>query len=181
MSMAGATPEGIQSYFNEIFTTYEAKYGINPLSLTDYSSRFKNIIVKAFEQTGLPVVVLIDEYDAPLQHSWKTPVHKDCTEVYRTVFAVLKNADEYEKFVFITGITKFTQISLFSVLNNLTNISFLPEYAAICGITEEEITMNFQPELDEMAQCINLKKIGMAVDGVPFFILKLEEVLLFIR
>ncbi len=151
MSMAGATPEGIQSYFNEVFTAYETKYGIKPLSSTDYSSRFKNIIFKAYEQTGLPAVVLIDEYDAPLQHSWKTPCHKDCTEVYRTVFSVLKNADEYEKFVFITGITKFTQISLFSVLNNLTNISFLPEYAAICGITEEEIGENFQPELERMA------------------------------
>ena len=155
MSMAGATPEGIQCYFNEVFTAYESKYGITPLSLTALSNRFKNIIVKAYEQTGLPVVVLIDEYDAPLQHSWKTPEHKACTEVYRTVFAVLKNADEYEKFVFITGITKFTQISLFSVLNNLTNISFMPEYATICGITEEEIGANFQPELEQMAKINN--------------------------
>ena len=151
MSMAGATPEGIMAYFNEVFTGYETQYGITPLSSTDYSSRFKNIIVKAYQQTGLPTVVLIDEYDAPLQHSWKTPQHEACTEVYRTVFAVLKNADEYEKFVFITGITKFTQISLFSVLNNLTNISFLPEYTTICGITEEEIEANFQPELEKMA------------------------------
>ncbi len=151
MSMAGATAKGIQSYLNEVFTTYERQYDIKPLALDDYSSRFKNIIVKAYEQTGLQVAVLIDEYDAPLQHSWKTPEHSACTEVYRTVFAVLKNADEYEKFVFITGITKFTQISLFSVLNNLTNISFLPEYATICGITEEEISENFQPELEEMA------------------------------
>ena len=151
MSMAGATPESIQSYFDEVFTGYEAKYGIKPLSLTAYSSRLKNIIVKAFEQTGLPVAILIDEYDAPLQHSWKTPLHEACTEVYRSVFAVLKNADEYEKFVFITGITKFTQISLFSVLNNLTNISFLPGYATICGVTEEEIGENFQPELEKMA------------------------------
>ena len=151
MSMAGATPESIHSYLNEVFTAYEAKYGITPLSLTALSSRFKNIIVKAYEQTGLPVAVLIDEYDAPLQHSWKTSCHNECTEVYRTVFAVLKNADEYERFVFITGITKFTQISLFSALNNLTNISFLPEYAALCGITEEEIGENFQPELEKMA------------------------------
>ena len=151
MSMAGATAKGIQSYLNEVFTTYERQYDIQPLSLDDYSSRFKNIIVKAYEQTGLQVAVLIDEYDAPLQHSWKTPEHSACTEVYRTVFAVLKNADEYEKFVFITGITKFTQISLFSVLNNLTNISFLPEYATICGITEVEISENFQPELEKMA------------------------------
>ncbi len=62
------------------------------------------------------------------------------------------NADEYEQFVFITGITKFTQISLFSVLNNLTNISFLPEYTTICGITEKEIGENFQPELEAMAE-----------------------------
>lgn len=151
MSMAGATAAEIKDYFNEAFTAYEAKYGITPLSLTALSSRFKNIIVKAYEQTGMPVAVLIDEYDAPLQHSWKTQSHEECTEVYRTVFAVLKNADEYEKFVFITGITKFTQISLFSALNNLTNISFLPQYATICGITEEEIVENFQPELEQMA------------------------------
>lgn len=151
MSMADATPDGIKTYFDEQFSIYEAKYGITPRPTAPLSSRFKNIIVKAYEETGLQVAVLIDEYDAPLQHSWKTPEHKACTEVYRTVFAVLKNADEYERIVFITGITKFTQISLFSVLNNLTNISFLPEYATICGITEEEIKENFQPELEKMA------------------------------
>jgi len=152
MSMADGTPEGIRAYFDEVFTEYEDKYGITPRSLTALSNRFRNIIVKAYQQTGLQVAVLIDEYDAPLQHSWKTPEHKACTEVYRTVFAVLKNADEYEKFVFITGITKFTQISLFSVLNNLTNISFLPEYTTLCGITEEEIGENFKPELEKMAE-----------------------------
>ena len=152
MSMADATPEGIKAYFDETFAKYETQYGITPRSLTALSNRFKNIIVAAYEQTGLQVAVLIDEYDAPLQHSWKTPEHKACTEVYRTVFSVLKNADEYEKLVFITGITKFTQISLFSVLNNLTNISFLPEYTTICGITEEEILENFMPELEKMAE-----------------------------
>ena len=101
--------------------------------------------------TSEPVAVLIDEYDAPLQHSWKTDAHEGCTETYREVFAILKADDEYERFVFITGITKFTQISLFSVLNNLTNISFEPEYAAICGITEEEIAANFGYEVKKMA------------------------------
>ena len=88
------------------------------------ADRFDAIIVSAYKQTGQPVAVLIDEYDAPLQHSWKTDAHEGCTETYREVFAILKADDEYERFVFITGITKFTQISLFSVLNNLTNISF---------------------------------------------------------
>ncbi len=77
---------------------------------------------------------------------------EECTNVYRNVFAILKADDEYERFVFITGITKFTQISLFSALNNLTNISFLPQYAPLCGITEEEISENFMPELEKMAE-----------------------------
>ena len=88
----------------------------------------------------------------PLQHSWKTPEHDACTEVYREVFSVLKRQDKFEKFVFITGITKFTQISLFSVLNNLSNISFDAPYAALCGITKEEITENFMLELEEMGE-----------------------------
>ena len=79
----------------------------------------------------------------------------DDTDVYRNVFAVLKACDEFEKFVFITGITKFTQISLFSVLNNLSNISFTPENAAICGITEEEMKENFMPEIKKMSEANN--------------------------
>ena len=100
----------------------------------------------------MQVAILIDEYDAPLQHSWQTPEHDACTAIYREVFAILKADDEFERFVFITGITKFTQISLFSVLNNFFNISFEPQFAAICGITEQEISDNFQPELEKMSK-----------------------------
>ena len=131
---------------------YEDKYSIIPAPTAGLADRFDAIITTACRQTGLNVAILIDEYDSPLQHSWNTPEHDECTEVYREVFAILKADDEYQRFVFITGITKFTQISLFSVLNNLTNISFLPEYAAICGITEEEIGQNFKPELERMAE-----------------------------
>lgn len=150
MSGAGTTQEELTAYFEDTFDEYEKKYGITSPPRT-LSKRFKNIIVTAREQSGEQVAVLIDEYDSPLQHSWKTPHHEGCTEVYRKVFAILKEADEYEKFVFITGITKFTQISLFSVLNNLTNQSFNPQWATICGITEEEIKENFMPELKQMA------------------------------
>ena len=94
---------------------------------------------------------MIDEYDSPLQHSWKTPEHEGCTEVYRSVFSVLKLKGNVLRFVFITGITKFTQISLFSVLNHLTNISFLPQYAPLCGITEEEMVAYFAPEIKSLA------------------------------
>ena len=71
-----------------------------------------NIIEGAYNKTGQQVAILIDEYDSPLQHSWRTPHHEACTNIYREVFAILKADDKYEKFVFITGITKFTQISL---------------------------------------------------------------------
>ncbi len=152
LSLAGANAETLRSYLNLRFKDYEKKYDIIPDPTAQLADRFHAIITTAYEQTGLQVAILIDEYDSPLQHSWKTPEHERCTEVYREVFAVLKAADEYERLVFITGITKFTQISLFSVLNNLTNISFEPEYAAICGITEEEISENFQPELERMAE-----------------------------
>ena len=155
MSLAGSTPQAIKSYLNDAFHEYESMYDIKPLPTATLAVRFKRIIITASKKTGNKVAVLIDEYDSPLQHSWKTAEHKDCTDVYRDVFAVLKACDEYERFVFITGITKFTQISLFSVLNNLTNISFMPEYAPICGITEEEIKENFSPELYEMSKANN--------------------------
>ena len=152
MSRGGANAGTLRSYLNLRFKVYEEMYAITPDPTAKLADRFDAIITKAYKQTGANVAILIDEYDSPLQHSWKTPDHDACTEVYREVFAILKADDAYQRFVFITGITKFTQISLFSVLNNLTNISFLPEYAAICGITEEEIGQNFKPELERMAE-----------------------------
>ena len=152
MSRGGATANEVKAYLDRTFDVYEQLYGIHIKPTDSLGNRFDLIIKTAYEQTGLKVAILIDEYDSPLQHSWKTPEHEGCTEVYRSVFSILKADDAYQRFVFITGITKFTQISLFSVLNNLTNISFLPEYAAICGITEEEIGENFKPELERMAE-----------------------------
>lgn len=152
MSRGGANAETIRSYLDIRFGEYEELYGITPKPTAMLADRFDGIIKTAYKKTGLKVAILVDEYDSPLQHSWHTPEHEACTEVYREVFAILKADDEYEKMVFITGVTKFTQISLFSVLNNLTNISFLPEYAAICGITKQEIAENFKPELERMGE-----------------------------
>ena len=152
MSRAGAEPETLRSYLNNIFRQYEGEYSLVPDPTDSLADRFNAIIVGAYEQTGQQVAILIDEYDSPLQHSWKTPHHEACTAVYREVFAILKADDKYEKFVFITGITKFTQISLFSVLNNLSNISFEPEFAAICGITKEEVLRDFKPEINKLAE-----------------------------
>ena len=152
MSRAGAEPETLRSYLDITFDRLEKEYGITPKPTAKLADRFDAIIVGAYKQTGQQVVILIDEYDSPLQHSWKTPHHEACTAVYREVFAILKADDKYEKFVFITGITKFTQISLFSVLNNLSNISFEPEFAAICGITKEEVLRDFKPEINKLAE-----------------------------
>ena len=152
MSRAGAEPETLRSYLDITFDRLEKEYGITPKPTAKLADRFNAIIVGAYEQSGQQVAILIDEYDSPLQHSWKTPYHEACTAVYREVFAILKADDKYEKFVFITGITKFTQISLFSVLNNLSNISFEPEFAAICGITKEEVLRDFKPEINKLAE-----------------------------
>ena len=152
MSRAGAESETLRSYLDNTFDRLEKEYGITPKPTAKLADRFNAIIVGAYEQTGQQVAILIDEYDSPLQHSWKTPYHEACTAVYREVFAILKADDKYEKFVFITGITKFTQLSLFSVLNNLSNISFEPEYAAICGITKEEVLRDFKPEINKLAE-----------------------------
>ena len=152
MSRAGAEPETLRSYLDITFDRLEKEYGITPKPTAKLADRFNAIIVGAYEQTRQQVAILIDEYDSPLQHSRKTPYHEACTAVYREVFAILKADDKYEKFVFITGITKFTQLSLFSVLNNLSNISFEPEYAAICGITKEEVLRDFKPEINKLAE-----------------------------
>ena len=152
MSRAGAAPESVRSYLDNAFHQLESEYDIAVRQDSSLADRFDAIIQTAYNKTGLQVAILIDEYDSPLQHSWKTPQHEACTAVYREVFAILKADDKYEKFVFITGITKFTQISLFSVLNNLSNISFEPDYAAICGITKEEVLRDFKPEINKLAE-----------------------------
>lgn len=152
MSQAGAEAESIRSYLDDAFHNYETENGIDVRQGSSLAVRLKNIIKTAYSKTGMQVVILIDEYDSPLQHSWKTPQHEACTDIYREVFSVLKAQDKYEKFVFITGITKFTQISLFSVLNNLSNISFDAPYATICGISKQEVAENFMPEIEAMGE-----------------------------
>ena len=152
MSCGGATPEELNSYLDDAFYKLEQKYEVAVRPEVSLAVRFQNIIETMFQKTGKQVVILIDEYDSPLQHSWKTPQHDACTAIYKSVFAVLKKEDEHERFVFITGITKFTQISLFSVLNNLSNISFDAPYATICGISKQEVADNFMPEIEAMGE-----------------------------
>lgn len=90
MSCGGATPEELNSYLDDTFYKLEQKYEVAVRPEVSLAVRFQNIIETAFHKTGKQVVILIDEYDSPLQHSWKTPEHDACTAIYKSVFAVLK-------------------------------------------------------------------------------------------
>ena len=130
----------------------EKRHGIHT-DITNISERFQKLVTSLYEKTGTQVVVLIDEYDAPLL----TVLHDhDHLEQMRTelqaFYSPLKDLDPYLRFVFITGITKFSQLSIFSQLNNLNNISMLPQYAAMCGITIKELEDNFQEGIGVLAE-----------------------------
>ena len=153
MSRAGAEPESLKGYLDYTFHEYESLYEIEVRKNYSLATRLSEIIRTAYEQTGHEVVILIDEYDSPLQHSWNTPLYEKCTAIYRDVFVILKSMDKYEGFIFITGCTKFTQFSLTSGLNNLSFIGFDPEYTALCGITKEEAIRYFKPEINKLAAC----------------------------
>ena len=134
----------LERYLGNRLAEYEGQYGIvHPA--TDNNDRFTALIQAAYRQTGKQVVILIDEYDAPLLdvvHEEKTlPVLRN---VMRNFYSPLKASDPYLRFVFLTGITKFSQLSIFSELNNLTNISMDPQFAGICGITKEEVLTQTQ-------------------------------------
>lgn len=153
MSQAGAEPESLKSYLDYTFQEYESLYEIETRGNSPLAIRLIEIIKTAYNKTGLQVAILIDEYDSPLQHSWKTPLYEKCTAIYRDVFVILKSMDKFENFVFITGCTKFSQFSLTSGLNNLSFIGFDSEYAALCGITKEEAICYFKPEINKLAAC----------------------------
>ena len=142
----------LERYLGNRLVEYEVKYGItNPA--TDSNDRLTALIQAAYKQTGKKVVILIDEYDAPLLDV----VHEDTQlpilrNVMRNFYSPLKDCDPYLQFVFLTGITKFSQLSIFSELNNLTNISMFPEFAGICGITKEEVLTQMQDYIGRMAQ-----------------------------
>ena len=152
----------LQSKFNYKLSEYESIWGNNPESET-LGDRFKNLIISAKEQTGKPVIIIIDEYDAPLLDVLH---NEDRLAEIRTIiqefYAPIKANDEYIRFAFITGITKFSQLSIFSAINNLANISMDPEFAAICGITKEELTTTLNQDIELMAEHNGVSKEEMA-------------------
>ena len=147
-------------------THYEAIYGKGEADEVKPNQRLKGIIERAYKKTGKKVVVLIDEYDAPLLdvvHEEKTlPVLRN---VMRNFYSPLKDCDPYLQFVFITGITKFSQLSIFSELNNLKNISMRPDYAGVCGITAEEMLTAMSDYIDDFADAQEITR-EEAIEGL---------------
>ena len=175
MSMAKhAGKEQLESMLSLQLREYERLYGKDEAE-TGLNDRLTGIIRRAYRQTGQKVVVLIDEYDAPLLdvvHEDKNlPVLRD---VMRNFYSPLKACDPWLRFVFMTGITKFSQLSIFSELNNIRNISMQPEYAAICGITENEILTQMSTDIDALAERMGLSredtvaKLKAKYDGYHF-------------
>ncbi|GHT68977.1 ATPase AAA [Bacteroidia bacterium] len=117
------------------------------------ATRFEGLIRRAYEQTGNKVVVLVDEYDKPLLGIMDNlQVNDEIRKILKSFYGVLKSADTYLRFVFLTGVTKFSKVSIFSDLNQLQDISMREQYAGICGISEIELIKNFQPEITALAE-----------------------------
>ena len=134
----------------------EEEWHVNPKDEFSYDDRLTELIKAAYEQTGEKVVILIDEYDAPMLDSITNPELQDyLRERVRNLFSPLKAQEPYLRFVFLTGISKFSQLSVFSELNNLQQMTFDPNYEAVCGITEEELLTDWKTDIELLTEKMN--------------------------
>ncbi|MDR1181916.1 MAG: ATP-binding protein [Bacteroidales bacterium] len=141
----------LNNLLDYILDEYENKWGVTNKP-KEISLRFDNLIKHAYEKTKRKVVVLVDEYDKPLLETMDNlTVNEEIRKILKGFYGVLKSADAYLRFVFLTGVTKFSKVSIFSDLNQLMDISMDEQYAGICGISEAELIHNFQPELKALA------------------------------
>ena len=140
----------------------ESVYGISPSKEEQpfFASRFEKFLKIVYQQTGKQVVILVDEYDKPLLQTMG--VNEELNEHYRNTlkafYSVIKTCDQYIRFAFLTGVTKFSKISIFSDLNNLEDISLRNDYAGICGITGQELEQNFEPEIEALSKAEGLTR-----------------------
>lgn len=150
------TPDDLNAMLNQYLEKWEQIYGCEKQNRSS-EERFAYMIEQAYLQTGKQVVVLIDEYDKPLL---QTLLNEELLDEYRRMlkafYGVLKSSDRYLRFVFLTGVTKFAQVSVFSDLNQLNDISMDYAYNALCGITKEELASNFVPEIKNLSEFLGL-------------------------
>ncbi len=145
---------------NNILSEWEKLYGVSNRSGNEWGPRFSDVLKAAHEQTGAELVVLVDEYDAPLLDTMDDPdLQLKLKQEMRKFFSPLKDLGGILRFVFLTGITKFSQLSIFSELNNLDVITMDDGYAALCGITKEELLSQMKPEIQALAD-----KQGLSYD-----------------
>jgi len=169
------TVESLISRIRLFLSPLEKKYNITPVE-GDLAQRFEEIIKQIYEATQRQVVILVDEYDKPLLQTMD--VNEALNEQYRNTlkafYSVIKTCDQYIRFAFLTGVTKFSKVSIFSDLNNLNDISLLPKYAGICGISQSELETVFTPEIQSLAQANGLaydetlRQLKQKYDGYCF-------------
>ena len=167
-------PEQLELYLGYILEDQEKKWGISEPRI-GANNRLIDLINTAYEKSGKQVVVLIDEYDAPMLDVAHEKEQLDVLRnIMRNFFSPLKYSEAKLRFVFLTGITKFSQVSIFSELNNITNVSMDDEYAGICGITKEELLENMSDDIDMLADALGysremmIAKLKENYDGYHF-------------
>lgn len=166
--------ESLDNILNDTLYKWEKVYGTEP-SETSLPLRFKGIIRRAYEQTGNRVAIFVDEYDKPmLQAIGNEELQKAFRSTLQAFYGAIKTMDGYIKFAFLTGVTKFGKVSVFSALNNLIDLSMDEQYAAICGMTEKEIHENLEEDLHELARKQKMsyvevcKELKVCYDGYHF-------------
>ena len=168
--------ENLENVLDRHLSIWENKYGVREKRV-DLEDRFQSLLRYIYETTHQQVIVLVDEYDKPLLLTLEEGL-EDLNNEYRRIlkgfFAVLKSGDPYLRFVFLTGVSRFSKISLFSDLNHLNDISLNRDYSSVCGITEEELKSNFQPEIEALSESEQLtyeetlEKLKQTYDGYLF-------------
>lgn len=166
--------DSLYMVLNDYLTTWESKYGARESEAT-LALRFKGVIARAAEKEGRGVVILIDEYDKPILQTLRDPeLQAEHRAQLKAFYSVLKTQDRYIKFAFLTGVTKFGKVSVFSDLNNLTDISMDHRYISICGMTEKELLTNFKEGINELAsanednETETIDKLRMRYSGYHF-------------
>ena len=166
--------DSLYNVLNDYLTGWEDKYGARDSEVT-LPRRFKGVIARAAETEGCGVVILIDEYDKPILQTLQAPeLQAEHRAQLKAFYSVLKTQDRYIKFAFLTGVTKFGKISVFSDLNNLMDISMDHRYISICGMTEKELLVNFKEGINELSETYGdteedtIAKLKARYDGYHF-------------
>lgn len=152
VSADSSSEEAVEGLIENHLTKWERKYGVTDI-VTGLGQRFRNLIESAYEVTGQKVVILIDEYDKVLVNTMHDEErHSGMKAVLKSMFSVLKDADRYIQFAMLTGVSRFSKLSIFSDINNLKDISLDDKYSMLCGITEDEVRRYFAPGVEAFAE-----------------------------